>query len=303
VLSADNVVATLQLEVESKRTDQPKQIIVDLAPLILDRLSTAPPSQWVALMELFKGGLDRKDVVMYFEDVAMQEYIDAQGYSGALRRTAGDYLMVNISNIKGAKTDAVTDTAVRLESWLQDGTMMHRLTLTRRHNGGSTDYGFYNKPNTSYVRVLVPEGSVLRGITGHDLPAYRPLMDYAKTSAKRDPQLEALEATYSDGLGGATVYRESGKTGFGFWMDVDPSTTGTVQLEYSVPAKYVSGDYALLVQRQPGLRVSDFELTMLKEAGSRMTVGTSSPRMNEWPDSWRLHSTLERDLEIFVDLE
>jgi len=301
VLTSDNVVSTLQLEVESKKTAQPKQIIVDLAPMILQRLSSAPASQWVALLELFKEGLDRKDVLMYFDDDQLQQYVEREGYSGAVRETSGDYLMVDISNIKGAKADAVTDTAIKLESWMADGTMMHRLTLTRRHNGGSTEYGFYNKPNYSWVRVLVPEGSVLRGITGNANPGHRPLMDYTKVSAERDADLVALESTYTTDARGALTYRESGKTGFGFWMTVNPDSTGSVQLEYSVPAKFVSEDYRLLIQKQPGLDVTDVEFTIQK--GGAVSLGESQPRLTEWPDSWRLHSKLEQDLEISARLK
>jgi len=301
VLTAENVVSTLQLEVESKKTAQPKQIIVDLAPLILKRLSSAPASQWVTLLELFRDGLERRDVLMYFDDEQLQEYILEEGYSGAVRDTSGDYLMVDISNIKGAKADAVTDTVIKLESWMQDGTMVHRLTLTRRHNGGSTDYGFYNKPNYSWVRVLVPKGSVLRGISGNENPVYRPLIDYTKVDAERDPDLEALEATYRSDSRGVITYEESGKTGFGYWMTIEPDTTSVVQLEYSVPAKNVSSDYRLLVQRQPGLELTDFEFTIQKSAA--VSVGESQPRMTEWPDSWRLHSKLEQDLELSARLK
>ncbi len=296
VLTSENVIATLQLEVESKKTAQPKQIIVDLAPLILQRLSAAPPAQWVALLELFKESLDNRNALMYFEDQQLQSYVLSEGLGGTIGQTNGDYLAVNVSNIKGAKSDAVTDTAIKLESWMEAGSMVHRLTLTRRHNGGASEYGFYNKPNTSWVRVLVPKGSALRDIKGNATPTYKPLLEYATTAAKRDPDLEALEATYRSNGRGAISYEESGKTGFGFWMEVQPGRTGVVQLEYTVPAKYISAGYTLLVQRQPGLDLSDFELTLQK--GSIKTVTSAAPSVTEWPDSWRLHTRLDRDLEF-----
>ncbi len=76
------------------------------------------------------GYVDRKDVLMFFTDDELQSYVTDEGYSGAVREASGDYLMVDVSNIKGAKADAVTDTTVKLESWMQDGTMIHRMTLT-----------------------------------------------------------------------------------------------------------------------------------------------------------------------------
>lgn len=301
VLTSDNVLASLQLEVESKKTSQPKQIIVDLAPLMLQRLGSAPASQWAALLGLFKDGLDTRDVMMYFDDKPMEDFAVADGFDGGVKQTDGDYLMVDVSNIKGAKSDAVTNTAMKLESWLENGAMVHRLTLTRLHNGGTSDYGFYNKPNHSWVRVLVPKGSVLRGITGNENPSYRPLMDYTSVKAVRDADLTALEATYRKDANGTTTYEESGKTGFGFWMSVEPGTTGTVQIEYVVPAQYAASDYHLYVQRQPGLDVTNFEFALQKSAS--VALASSQPSLTEWPDSWRLNSDLVRDLDMAIRLK
>ncbi len=301
VLTADNVLTTLQSEVEDTNSPQPKQIIVDLAPLILQRLGLAPPTQWAALLGLFKDGLDARDIMMYFNDAQLQSFTVAEGFDGSVKQTAGDYLMVDVSNIKGAKSDAVTDTAMKLESWLQDGAMVHRLTLTRRHNGGTSDFGFYNKPNHSWVRVLVPKGSVLRGITGNENPSYRPLMNYATIQAQRDADLVALEATYTKDAHGVTTYEESGKTGFGFWMTVEPSTTGVVQIEYVVPAQFAASDYKLYIQRQPGLDFTDVEFTLQKSA--LVQVSASQPHLTEWPESWRLHDALKRDLEVSIGLK
>lgn len=302
VLTSENVLEQLQLEVESnKDAAQPKQIIVDLAPQIMQRLASAPASQWVALLGLFKKGLDARDVLMYFNDEQLEQFAASEGWNGAVKETGSDYLLVNISNIKGAKADAVTDTSMKLESWMQNGTMVHRLTLTRQHNGGSSAYGFYNKTNYSWVRVLVPQGSVLRGITGNDRPTYKPLMNYTQASATRDTDLQALEATYQTGINGALTYAESGKTGFGFWMNIPPGETSAVQLEYEVPAKYAASDYRLYVQRQPGLYISDFEFTLQKQSG--ITVDSSQPELTAWPDSWRLHDPLNLDLDLSVQLK
>jgi hypothetical protein len=119
-------------------------------------------------------------------------------------------------------------------------------------------------------------------------------------NAERDPDLSALESTYRDSGRGATVFRESGKTGFGFWMTVEPSETSSVQLEYAVPARFVSEAYTLMVQRQPGLAFSNFEFTIQKDGFLR--VASAQPPMTEWPDSWRLHTTVEQDLVVSAQL-
>jgi uncharacterized protein DUF4012 len=295
-VTAENALATLQMEVEQNRASgKPKQIIADLAPIILDRLAALPSARWPQLVNIFLDALNHRDLLIQFSDASMQAFADDRQWSGRVVDTRGDYLMVLLSNIKGVKADAVTDTALKLESRVEHGTLVHRLTLKRRHDGGTTPYGFYNKANYSYVRVLVPHGSTLRGITGNDRPDNRPIMAY-DSDAARDPDLEQLEATYQyHQLWDATTYEESNKTGFGFWMKVEPGHTTEVQLEYAVPAAAFPQQYTLYVQRQPGLDISDFELTLDKP---ELVVATSSPALTEWPDSWRLHSDLEEDLEF-----
>ena len=233
----------------------------------------------------------------------MQRVASDLGIDGSVYQGEEDYLQVNVSNVKGAKTDAVTDTRVKLESWRDDGTMVHRLTLVRRHDGGTSPYGFYNEPNHAWIRVLVPEGSVLRGITGNTKSAYAPLVDYAKESGVlRDADLAALEATYKyDASRGVTTFEESGKTGFGFWLSTQPGDASSVQLEYVVPARNAGNEYRLVVERQPGLQISEFEFDLRKDA--KHILVAHEPKLTEWPDSWRYVSGLQRDLLISLKLE
>lgn len=302
-LDKNTALAQLQQEVEygiNKQAGNPKQVIVDLAPQLLKQIATAGSSQWLELLSLLHGAFQRRDILMYFPDASLQEYTIKNGWDGAVRDTVGDYLQVNVANVKGAKADAVTDNAMKLESWLEDGTMVHRLTLTRRHDGGTSPFGFYNKTNYSWVRVLVPEGSTLRGVSGNDRTAYRPLVNNY-TTATHDPDLAILESTYrTDATRDVTTFTESGKTGFGFWMSVAPGHTSQVQIEYTVPARAVASDYHLTVQRQPGMEISNFEFTLQKTSG--IQIGQTTAALVEWPDSWRFHDDLDRDVELTIPI-
>ena len=102
-----------------------------------------------------------------------------------------------------------------------------------------------------------------------------------------------------DSRWGATVFNESGKTAFGFWMDVEPGATRQVQVEYTVPATAFAKDYSLFVQRQPGIKISGLEVTLDMPG---LAVTGASPAMVEWPDSWRLHDEFDRDLVLKATL-
>jgi hypothetical protein len=256
------------------------------------------------VQELLKGIHDwGAKVLVYASDAKVQEAATSLHIDGSVHRGEEDYLQVNVSNVKGAKTDAVIDTKVKLESWRADGTMVHRLTLVRRHDGGTSQYGFYNQPNHAWIRVLVPEGSVLRGITGNEKPAYAPLVDYSKElGVQRDTDLSALESSYQyDAVRGVTSFQEASKAGFAFWLSTQAGGVSSVQLEYVVPARNAGSDYQLVVQHQPGLRVSEFEFDLRKDGSTLLTA--QQPQLTEWPDGWRYVGALEQDLKISLKLE
>ncbi|HXK36801.1 MAG TPA: DUF4012 domain-containing protein [Candidatus Paceibacterota bacterium] len=303
-VTPENLLPTLQQEIEEQRpTGQPKQVIADLAPIVLDRLAALPADSWARLFGVFADALTTRDIQMSFSsDASLQGFVDQEGWSGRVVQIDGDFLLVNVANIGGAKADEVTDTSLKLESRVEQGTLVHRLTVTRQHNGGSTPYAFYNKTNKSWIRVLVPQGSTLRGVSGNAHPTYRPLLDYTDPDvrAKRDADLVAFEATMQrDERWDATVFEESGKTAFGFWMEVKPGETGQVQIEYAVPASAFSKDYMLYVQRQPGIKISNLEITLDKPG---FVVTGAEPAVVEWPDSWRLHDSFDRDLVLKATL-
>ena len=304
-LNSNNVVAELQREIEyakNNTTGQPKKVIMDLAPIMLEKISQLSEEKLPILAKELMSALKSRSVMMFFSDTKLEKYALSQQFSGSVKETDGDYLNVNIANVKGSKSDAVTDTTMKVESWLEDGNMIHRLTLTRRHDGGFSPYAFYNQTNQSWIRVLVPEGSTLRGISGNADPVLKSLIEGTKTGMQEDADLAKLEETYStDREKSVTTLKESGKTGFGFWMIIPAGATKSVQLEYAVPAKYVSSNYHLIIQRQSGLRVSNLEFTLQKRFGSN--IRSSVPSMTDWPDSWRLTSDFNEDLDLKVTME
>lgn len=259
-INDENFISTLQEEIEyGDNRAQPKTIVYDMAPKLLEKIYSANADEWMGIFNIFVAGMERKDVLMYFKDFSLQSFVAEKGFGGIVANSGTDYLMVSISNVKGSKTDRYTENSYDLATRFEDGKAIHRLEITRRHNGGKTEYGFYNRQNPAFVRVLVPEGAKLIGIEGNDKPNFKPLIDYAVSDFEKDPDLVALESTFNyDESQGAWTYRESGKNGFAFWMITDPGQTSRVVLEYSVPMDQTDGEYAILVQKQPGAVVNSF---------------------------------------------
>jgi len=80
---------------------------------------------------------------------------------------------------------------------------------------------------------------------------------YLKSEKKDEDLAKFEEESSTDKETGVTIYKEAGKTEYGFWMIINPGETKTVDLEYIVPS---SGDnYQFYIQKQPGLDIKDLK--------------------------------------------
>ena len=298
VINDENFVSTIQEEIEyGDNRQQPKKIVMDMTPKLLEKISSADSNQWLEIFNVFMSGLDKKDILMYFQDLGLENFVAEKGFGGLIKQartytdstqiyTDTDYLMVTFTNVKGSKTDRVTDNSIKLNLQptmtypfdklrilnLSKGNLQpvikHKLTITRQHNGGDTKYGFYNRQNPAYVRVLVPKGAELISVSGNSAPDFKPLISYSGDEFKKDKDLFKLESSFEfDRENNAWVYEESGKTGFAFWMITDPGEEKTVELEYVVPFAsseaegFSNNNYGIYIQKQPGLEVDNFEFS------------------------------------------
>ncbi len=238
----DNFFDALQYDVHMRfhqnglPTPQRKEVVAKLGDALFQRLTDVPASDWPRLLDTLTNALTQKDVLLYARDPALQQAIEARGWSGRTKTTSGDYLWVVDSNMGALKTDGVMDKQLlyTVEA-KRDGSAQATLTL-RYKNTNSAPTWRYSRYR-DYVRVYVPEGAELlstRGAMEDDL---------FRTGGKLVP-------------GRVDVYKELGKTVFGAFFAVEPGKTGEITFTYRFPASLASriqaGTYELLVQKQPG---------------------------------------------------
>ncbi len=308
-LTADNVLTTIQDQVEyGSNRAQPKQIVKDFAPLLLAKIYAAGSDKWLAIFNTLILSMNQRDVLMQFNDLSLESFVTDKGFGGQIHQGPEDYLMAVITNIKGSKTDAVTNTSLNVETKFEGADAIHAVTITRTHTGGSAKFGFYNKQNPAYVRVLVPEGAELVSISGNDKPNFKPLIDYSKGFV-RDDQLVKFETSgLTDSVTGVTTYRESGKGEFGFWLITDAGKTKTVTLTYRVPKALkdlptgqAGKTYNLYIQKQPALKLNDFKFSLISPDGL-IPVG-SYPLLTQQDSTFSYSSALENDLPVKVNFK
>ncbi len=261
-IDAENFLEVVQEEVEEnydRELNQPKKILADLAPIMLDRLFSLRSAEGLlALSGTLSKALDGKHVLLYSRNAEIEGLIDAAGWSGRMLDTPRDYLSVVHTNINGYKTDAVITEDVSHSAAVQaDGSVLDTVRITRNHTGGDTPYDWFNRVNADYLRVYVPKGSELVSVSGQTYEFPKPPVDYDALGFRRDGDVERDERTARIEKSGTRVSEESGKTVFGNWVYVSPGEHVTVEYVYRLPFRVapepdVPATYSILFQKQSG---------------------------------------------------
>ena len=289
-ISKENFLTQTQLQVEElydKEENRPKKFLSDLAPKIIEKLLDGDNleqqdkiQKYLNFINAIEESLKEKHILFYHRDSEIEEMIIRRGWGGQMLNSSGNYLSVVHSNINGYKTDAVIDEQIfHNTEILSDGSIINTVKITRKHLGGKSDYNWYNRVNSDYMRVYVPTGSILLEASGHTVQEYEPPIDYS--DFKTDPDVKKIEDTIKiDSDSGTHIFEESGKTVFGNWVYVSPQETVEITYKYQLPYKInfdsftkPADKYSILIQKQLGSKGSNF-------------IGTIK-LPSEWKAIWR----------------
>ena len=188
------------------------------------------------------------------------------------------------------------------EQFQNDGSIVDTVAITRKHNGGNAQYEWWNKVNSDFMRVYVPEGSKLLEASGQTREIVSPPLDYAALGFKRDPQVEQNNQDAKiDEESGTKIYQEKNKSVFANWVYVSPGESVTVTYKYLLPFKltfdplhHPVDSFSTLYQKQSG------------SPGSKLFSNIKLPDSNaiiwKWPDNpksdgqnYSLETTLDID--------
>lgn len=263
-ITADNFVAEVQDEIEyGDNRHQPKTILKDLQPILLSKIKQLPKEKYADIVNVLIRRVEDKHILAYFKNSKLQDFVIEHHVAGEIRNVAdgGDYVSVVLTNIKGSKSDAVTMNNYTLDVFGDSG--RHELTLSRKHNGGDAQLGFYNRQNPAYVRVYLPKNAKFKSIEGNDAPGFKPLIKY-DTSFIPDKDVSSAEASMTHPQTEVDVWHENEKLVIGFWMIVNPKSIKEIKLIYDLDMpKLKIGDqdnsYKILWQKQSGIKNSTID--------------------------------------------
>jgi hypothetical protein len=254
-----------------KTLNTPKAFIGDLAEVLLNRLENLEPLAYVSLWQIIESALMQKEIQMYFADEHMQKQAIAYGWSGEVKQTSGDYLMVVDTNLGGGKTDGVIKEEIRLTVRVaQDGTIVNTVEVMRAHQGAPGAL-FTGVNNVDYLRLYVPKGSTLLSAEGFSIPDERLFEIPNEDWVMSEYLAYAQDTKQTDALSRTDIFEESGKTVFGNWVQTRPGESSTARFTYRLPfllsdlrtasfsnrlASFLGSspttDYTLYLQKQSG---------------------------------------------------
>ena len=254
-----------------REQDAPKQFIGDLAPIVSERLQTADMKTLLAVADTLGTALLEKDIQVYFRDNDLQSHIEALGWSGSIKQTSGDYLMVVNSNLGGGKTDSVITQDITVDIQISEqGEVVNTVTITKEHHG-LRETLFEGANNVDYLRLYVPRGSELIDAEGFEIPPAE-LFEASSVALEQDGDLTLMTAGWEHNPAyGVDMWEESGKTVFGSWMQTAPGEVETVTFSYRLPWRFdLSSSQTLMAAAKERLGLHDLErysLLLQKQSG------------------------------------
>ncbi|HEX6123223.1 MAG TPA: DUF4012 domain-containing protein, partial [Ktedonobacterales bacterium] len=198
-----------------------------LVQAITARLATLSAPQRDAVGRAVLRALATKDIQLFSNSPRVEEALTTRGLAGQVQAPAGDSLEIVDTNVSGAPiTPAIAETATDAVTLDSKGGAAHQLTLTYR-----SDVPQGGPAYTDVVRVLVPQTATNRAIQGPCAPLRASQAGHA-----------VLACQFTLPRGAAV----------------------TLQFSWYVPGAVAASDanqarataYALLLQRQPGARLS-----------------------------------------------
>jgi hypothetical protein len=256
---------------------------------------------WAPLAQTSLRLLEEKHVLIYLEHPEAASLLAEQGWDGALRPTARDYLMVVDTNMGYNKANARVHEEIVYEVDLRPSPPQATLTLIYTHTSTAsypcipearydpTYEQMMDRCYWDYVRIYVPLGSQLLEATRIPVPGE------AFFSEEAEPGQVSTQAA-EEGLW----------TTFAVLGLLPPSETQTRSFTWTLPADVVQWDtdqgmYSLQIQKQPG--TWSYPLTVRVRLPEESELLSAEPQPSASESDWVVYQLkLNHDQRFMLHL-
>jgi len=295
-LHSDNILFEMQKIVENEYSEyaaeyeqdspSPKQFIGDITPIIVERIGELDMQSLLRIADILIDNLSQSEIQFFFTDNDLQANIEDLGWAGKQLPSSLDYLQVINTNIGGGKTDGIIDQDIHLQIEIQeDGSLINTVQITKTHRGLRSAL-FEGQNNVDYIRLYVPQGSLLLEANGFEIPPEE-LFQESSVPLYADEDLDFIMSDKTKHqISGTDIWNENGKTVFGNWVQTKPGETEELTFTYQLPftldlgnsntildqIKYKIGlrqleTYSLLVQKQSGVKKRETNVQVILPSG------------------------------------
>ena len=274
---------------------------------LLDKL--AKPMSMPELVRLASGmfsTLERKDMLLFFEDPQVQAGIALAGWDGGMRRDPVDFLDIVDSNVGWSKVDRnIQRDAVYRVDLGRESRPRASLTLAYTNHSGPGSAGcepqWLNRGSNyselknacywNYLRVYIPQESRLLSSTPLPLPEHTVSVDIGRGVPGQET---------------GSVASSHDRMVFSGLTSVAAGERREVNLVYDLPEWIVARDegvltYRLLVQKQPGVRDRTLRVEILIPDGYGL-ISTSAVPSQTLADLVAFDFAIERDEMLSIEL-
>ncbi len=254
---------------------QKKTFLSLLAAKLLENIFKLETSDFGKLAPVIKNSLTERHLLIYLPEGEAGNLLAAKNWDGRLRNSDGDYLMVVDANVGATKANYYVKRNLNysVKNVDRQGGWEGVLTVNYVHGAASNAWpgGAYK----DYVRVYVPQGSVLK---------------------KVEQSSEGVDTKALDVTGEVDQTEESGKTVFGTVFTLDAGKSLTLTFTYDLPTEgglLEANSYSLLAQKQPGTVADPLTVDFPKPFGKEVvSAPEDSKRIG---DLWRYSGNLRED--------
>jgi len=226
------------------RTQSPKQILSDLAPLFLERVKNTSLENKKKIFEAILKNLKEKQIIAYFDNAQVEEIIEAYNFGGTLRDYPYDYLSLYTSNFNGRKCSLNIERNITISSVLtESGKIKDTLSIE-----------FFYKENPS-----------LFGGRGDFL---------VQIALPNDVSIKKMLRNGEDFNEDIIFSEEKNKKVLLFPMHLEPFGRINFQFEYELEEK-INDRWGLLFQKQPGIEEINFQYNFSSSKAFRAPGGVN----------------------------
>ena len=233
IYELENIITRPTYEIREGR----KSILGPLMNSMLANMMGSPKTKWPEFFTIFTDAIREKHLLMYFYNEDKQKAVEALGAAGRITEYTADYLHVNDTNFAGAKSNLFVEQEVSQEVNVGgDGSVTKKLILTYKNPMRGSNCNLeagqlcLNGLLRDWIRIYVPKGATLVASRGFEV------------------DMETSE--------------DLGKTVFESFFTLSPESVKKLEVEYKLPSGTITGDYQLLIQKQPGTDMVKHTITV-----------------------------------------